>query len=322
VLSRYAKLLLLAPTTGSLLICSLGLVVGTVALSRLTIRTDNRGALPHGSVPVMQSLHRMAAESSTLPRKSHHTLKVSFREDLQPVKTIGDIPGSVFHGLIADEDREMLQQYVHAPVSEVVRSARFHAFVDSVVPYTPFHYGVDMPLTRVLEKLLSRSEENVDLRSNRYLMLSNMSGRGMSRAFLWVDLVDGPVLGGIYFHPSNGEPTPTLTLFSRQVTDPNIHPSQLPTAFLQDLNQWISKSGVQAISTRYFVNAANQKSVLWHEENYCSSSMSETPTVDEACSQANEEAKNIDSNASNFLNQTRNASNATERMIAANSQNK
>lgn len=37
------------------------------------------------------------------------------------------------------------------------------------------------------------------------------------RGFLWFDLDEGIVLGGFYFTPTNGEPTPTLTVFSRQL---------------------------------------------------------------------------------------------------------
>jgi len=63
----------------------------------------------------------------------------------------------------------------------------------------------------------------------RYLMLSGRSGPYLAgRGFVWIDLQDGIVLGGFSFHPTNGEPTPTATVFSKQVKEESIKMSQLP----------------------------------------------------------------------------------------------
>lgn len=55
---------------------------------------------------------------------------------------------------------------------------------------------------------------------------------------MWFDMKEGIGLGGIYFKPVNGEPTPTLAIFSWQLRDKSLSMSQLPPEFAQDLSQW------------------------------------------------------------------------------------
>ena len=47
---------------------------------------------------------------------------------------------------------------------------------------------------------------------------------------------EGIGLGGFYFHPTNGEPTPSVNVFSRQVVKEDyLKLSQLPPVFAEDL---------------------------------------------------------------------------------------
>jgi uncharacterized protein YecT (DUF1311 family) len=138
-----------------------------------------------------------------------------------------------------------------------------------------------------------------------------LAGRG----FLWIDLQDGIVLGGFYFHPTNGEPTPTLTVFSKQVNEETLAISQLPPAFAEDLWQWSAQSRIPPITTRYFITAANEKILLEHDEDYCAPVGGGQPFPQVSCQQMNADAADIDLAAAYYLEQTNFATNGTAWMI-------
>jgi len=69
----------------------------------------------------------------------------------------------------------------------------------------------------------------------------------------WIDVKDGIALGGVYFHPTNGEPTPTLAIYSRQLKDTALTMTQLPLAFAEDLSRFVQAEGLRFVSTRYFI---------------------------------------------------------------------
>ena len=201
--------------------------------------------------------------------------------------------------------------------NDVIRQHQLRELLDQVVPYVPFHLGQDMPLPQVVSAMFSASPQPVEIRAGRYLMLTGIRGHGgRGRAFLWIDMTQGIALGGIFFYPSNGEPSPTLTLFSRQIDRPALGMRQLPPAFLQDLSQWSVAQGLPLLTTRYFVNASGQKTVLSHDEDLCSAIGSIPSLPHNACSQTNAEAARLDAAASAFLSRTNYASNATMRMVA------
>ena len=110
----------------------------------------------------------------------------------------------------------------------------------------------------------------IDIREGRYVMVSSHSGPYLAgKGFLWFDMKEGIALGGVYFHPTNGEPTPTLAIFSRQLQETSLSMSQLPPAFAEDLAQWVLVAGVKMISPRYFIPENGKKYVLLHDEDYC-----------------------------------------------------
>ena len=115
----------------------------------------------------------------------------------------------------------------------------------SVILDCVFHYGWDMPLADALEKVLTGSPLPVQIHDKRYVMVSGRNGPYLrGRGFMWIDTQDGIALGGFYFHPTNGEPTPTVTIFSKQVREESLKMTQLPAAFAVDLSRWSAESGV------------------------------------------------------------------------------
>jgi hypothetical protein len=221
---------------------------------------------------------------------------------------------AIFQKSIVRNQLEFLNDYAGRPAYEVVRERRLHELVNTVVPYTPFHFGLDMPLPNAIEAILAGSPTPVEIREGRYMMVSTQGGRSAARGFIWLDLQEGIALGGIFFHPTNGEPTPTLTLFSKQVKQDSVDMGQLPVAFVQDLSQWATVAGIPPITTRYFINASSEKIMLAHGEDFCRHAEGMPALPEEVCKQMNANAADIDIRAAHFLDQTHYASNATMRM--------
>ena len=220
----------------------------------------------------------------------------------------------IFQKSITRNQLEFLNDYAGRPAYEVVRERRLRELVNMVVPYTPFHFGLDMPLPNAIEAILSGSPTPVEIREGRYMMVSTQGGRGAARGFIWLDMQEGIALGGIFFHPTNGEPTPTLTLFSKQVKQDSVDMGQLPVAFAQDLSQWAATAGIPPITTRYFINASSEKIVLAHDEDFCRRAEGMPALPEDVCRQMNANAAEVDIKAAHFLDQTHYASNATMRM--------
>ena len=226
---------------------------------------------------------------------------------------------AIFQKSITRNQLEFLNDYAGKPAYEVVRERKLRELVNLVVPYTPFHFGLDMPLPNAIEAILSGSPTPVEIREGRYMMVSTQGGRGTARGFIWLDMQEGIALGGIYFHPTNGEPTPTLTLFSRQVKQDSVDMGQLPAAFAQDLSQWAAMAGIPPITTRYFINASSEKIVLAHDEDFCRRAEGMPAVPEDVCKQMNANAAEVDIKAAHFLDQTHYASNATMRMTVTRS---
>lgn len=244
------------------------------------------------------------------------------QQEQQPQEPQAPQPGydqSIFQYLIASDQLTFLKQFDGAPASDLARDKEFHKVMKSIVPNCMFHYGHDMPLSEAIETVLSNSPVPVQIRDGRYVMVVGRSGPYLQgRGFIWIDMQDGIGLGGFYFHPTNGEPTPALNVFSKQVQDEPLAMSQLPSAFAEDLSQWSADSMVvPPILTRYFITGANRKVLLEHDEDYCAS-ISGTPP--ENCQQMNANAANLDMNAASYLEQTHHVTNATAWMITGNEQ--
>jgi hypothetical protein len=280
-------------------------VIVPTALHRPPARRTPPAANNASNINIQQSMADGVLQSSAAEQKIHNSSERSSGPRLDQ---------AIFQKSITSNQLEFLHDYAGRPAYEVVRERRLHELVNMVVPYTPFHFGLDMPLPNAIEAILSGSPTPVEIREGRYLMVSAQEGRGAARGFIWLDMQEGIALGGIFFHPTNGEPTPTLTLFSKQVNQNSVNMGQFPIAFARDLTQWTTVAGIPPITTRYFINASNEKIVLAHGEDFCRRAEGIPAFPEDVCKQMNANAADIDIKAASFLDKAHYASNATMRM--------
>jgi uncharacterized protein YecT (DUF1311 family) len=228
---------------------------------------------------------------------------------------------AIFQKPIPSDQLAFLNHFAGAASGDVVRDKQYRKLMHSVIPDCIFHYGWDIMLPDALEKVLTGSTLPVQIRDGRYLLVSGRSGPYLAgRGFMWIDLQDGIALGGFYFHPTNGEPTPTVTIFSKQLRQESLRMSQLSPAFAEDLSQWSAESGVPPVTTRYFITGSNIKILLEHDEDYCAPGHGATSPPADDCEQMNADAADIDMNAAYYLYQTNHATNATAWMIVGEDQ--
>jgi uncharacterized protein YecT (DUF1311 family) len=239
----------------------------------------------------------------------------------EPQSAASKYDKAVFQKPIPSGQLAFLNQLAGTPTNDAIRDKQYRKLMHSVIPDCMFHYGRDMPLSDALEKVLTNSRLPVQVRDGRYVIVSGRNGPYLSgRAFVWIDVQDGVGLGGFYFRPINGEPTPTVTVFSRQLKEGSLKMSQLPPAFAEDLSQWSAESNIPSVTTRYFITGANKKILLEHNEDYCSPADPTRPPAEGDCEQLNADAADIDMNAANYLEQTHNATNGTAWMITSGDQ--
>jgi uncharacterized protein YecT (DUF1311 family) len=227
-------------------------------------------------------------------------------------------PPAVFQNRIAADQLAFLNDYGGKTAREIQKDKRFRNLTKLAIPHTEYHYGRDMPLSQTVEMLLDGDPLPIDIRDGRYAMVTSRGGPYLSgRGFMWFDMQDGIALGGVFFHPTNGEPTPTLAIFSRQLTDTVLSISQLPAGFQQDLAQWMLAAGVGLVSPRYFIPENGKKYVLVHDEDYCAYRNGATALPQDQCQEMNAEAADADMNAAYFMQQTHNQANATAWMLGS-----
>jgi uncharacterized protein YecT (DUF1311 family) len=232
----------------------------------------------------------------------------------------GTYDKAIFQKPIPADQMAFLSHFSGARSSDLAQDKQFRKLMHHVIPDCTFHYGSDMPMTDALDMVFRASRYPVQVRDERYLLLAGDSGPYLAgRGFLWIDMVDGIGLGGFYFRPTNGEPTPTVTVFSRQVKEKTLRLSQLPPAFVDQLRSWSSDFRIPVITTRYFITGGNEKILLEHDEDFCTPA-DPTFTAPTDCEQMNADAADIDMNAAYYLDQTHHATNATAWMIVSNDQ--
>jgi hypothetical protein len=223
---------------------------------------------------------------------------------------------TIFPDPVPSDQLAFLSALAGTPSGAVEKNKQFGKLLHAVVPDCVFHYGWDMGLQKSLETVLKGSSELVQVRDGRYAMISGRSGPYLQgRGFLWLDLQEGIALGGFYFHPTNGEPTPTVTIFSKQVSEAALEMNQLPPDFAADLSRWSEENNVPPVTTRYFITAAKEKIVLQHDEDYCVPTDGTNPPPENICEQMNADAADIDVSAAYYLDQVHHATNATAWMI-------
>jgi len=232
-----------------------------------------------------------------------------------PQAPVSNYDKAIFLKLIPSDQLSFLNQFSGVAAKDVIRDKQFRKLMKSFVPDCMFHYGSDMPLSDALDIVFKGSTLQVQIRDGRYMIISGLNGPYLGgRGFLWVDLQDGIGLGGFYFHPTNGEPTPSVNIFSRQVKEETLALSQLPPAFAEDLVRWSEESKVPPVTPRYFLTGSNKKILLEHDEDFCAPVNGTTP-ADSGCVLMDADAADLDMNAAYYLDQTHHATNATAWMI-------
>jgi uncharacterized protein YecT (DUF1311 family) len=260
-----------------------------------------------------------AQESGPLPRSAEPQFQESQTQETQAPVTNYD--KAIFQQPIPSDQLTFLNNLAGTASSDAIRDKQYRKLMGRVIPNCMFHYGRDMGLPDALDMVLKGSSDPVQVRDGRYVMVSGRSGPYLAgRGFMWFDMQDGIALGGFYFHPTNGEPTPTVAVFSKQMKEKAVKMSQLPPAFAEDLSQWSEESRVPPVTTRYFLTGSNERILLEHDENYCAPMDGSTAPPDDACEQMNADAADIDMNAAYYLEQTHHATNATAWMIVGDEQ--
>jgi hypothetical protein len=265
------------------------------------------------------------AEDSVLsPRASESPLQAQAQtqQPQEPLGAVSNYNEALFQRRIPSDQLTFLNQFSGVAAKDVMRDKQFRKLMKSFVPDCMFHYGRDMPLSDALDIVFKDSTLQVQVRDGRYLTMSGLNGPYLSgRGFLWIDMQEGIGLGGFYFHPTNGEPTPSVNVFSRQVLKEDyLQLSQLPPAFANDLVQWSEESNVPPVTTRYFITGSNKKIMLEHDEDFCAPRNGAAVPVDSGCVLMDADAADLDMNAAAYMDQTHHATNATAWMITSQDQ--
>jgi uncharacterized protein YecT (DUF1311 family) len=225
-------------------------------------------------------------------------------------------PPVAFENRIPSDQLAFLSGYAGQPAKAVLKDKQFRTLLKETIPHTEYHYGRDMPLSEALDMVLDGSKTPVDVRDNRYVLVSGSNGPYLrGRGFVWFDLREGILLGGFYFQPTNGEPTPTFTVFSRQLKVNALSTSQLPDAFIGDFIQWATRERISPVTARYFIPDNGKKYVLLHDEDYCWHAENEPAPPQDRCQQMNADSADMDMNAAYFMQETHNQANATAWML-------
>ena len=223
---------------------------------------------------------------------------------------------ALFTQAIPPDQLAIVKGLVGKTTNDAWRDKQFRKMLKLVVPGSEYHYGRDMPLMDALELALKGSDVPVSMVAGRYVMLAGAQGPYLGgRAFLWFDLQEGIGLGGFFFQPTNGEPTPALSIFSKQVTELAVKTEQLPAAFMQDLAQWSTGFHVPPVTTRYFLTGSNKRILLEHDEDFCQKPNGAAPSADDPCQQTMAYAADVDETAAYYLVQINYATNGTAWMI-------
>lgn len=223
---------------------------------------------------------------------------------------------SIFHKTIPAAELADLTQHAGERSGNLWRDKQFRKLVNSYTPDVMYHFGNDKPLQICMDLALDGSEVPVQVRDNRYVLLGGATSMyGFhGRAFLWFDTQAGILLGGFYFNPSNGEPSPTLTVFSKQTNVPELALGQLPPEFARDLADWTIADGIPPITSRYFIDEQKKRTLLQHDEDFCLAPDGTHAPAGDPCDQMNENAADIDLTAAEYLDSIHYATNGTARM--------
>ena len=225
-------------------------------------------------------------------------------------------PPATFKDAIPADQLSFLSGYAGKAPKEIMKDKRFRQLEKDITPSTRYFYHYDRGLTDTRDEVLDNQPLPITVRDGRFVMVSSAGGADshmLGRGFLWFDMQAGIGIGGIYFHPTNGEPTPTLAIYSKQLTDTSLSMGQLPQDFVDDLDAWAGLARVHPITPRYFIPTNGKKYVLVHDEDYCFHP--DNAPQPNGCEQMNADAADADMNAAYFMQETHNAADANAWML-------
>lgn len=176
----------------------------------------------------------------------------------------------IFQKPLSPSQLLFLKQYAGRTTGDLLHDKAAKKTLWSFIPNCEFHYGRDMGLNDAFDIVTDHSRDVVELIEDRYLIFSGESGPYLSgKGAMWVDLQKGIALGVFFFTPTNGEPTPSVVVFGRQVEEPSLRMSQLPPVFAGFLEKWSARRLLPAITPRYFIGGNKKRILLEHDEDYC-----------------------------------------------------
>ena len=224
---------------------------------------------------------------------------------------------AIFQSPFPPNQLSFLKQFDGAPSKELWNDKQFHKLLNRILPTGMFHYGIDRSIYDALDIVTRDSMVPVRVLDGRYVAVVGdkslyLSGVG----FVWIDLQDGVALAGFSFHPTNGEPTPSVVVFSRQIVKQDwVAMGQLPPEFATFLRGWTDDYRIPQITARYFITGSNKRILLEHDEEYCAP-MDGIPAPDKVtCEDMDFKALDLDASVGDYLDTVHHATNATGWMI-------
>jgi uncharacterized protein YecT (DUF1311 family) len=280
--------------------CVMALVAGVAAAQ------DAPGSMSAGPMPHAKPAATTAA-SDQAPASAASVI---------PPPPASSYDKAIFQKPMAPAEMDFMKQFAGKPSGALMKDKQFRKLLKDVVPDCSYRYGRDMPLRDALDMAIETSAIPVQVRDGRFVLVSGLKGAYLAgRAFLWFDMQDGLGAGGFFFHPTNGEPTPVLNVFARQIREDAIGLSQLPPDFAADMGHWSAASGVPPVVQRYFLTGANKKIVLEHDEDYCLAWDGSRMGPDSGCEQMAADAADMDLTGAYFTDATHHVTNATAYML-------
>jgi hypothetical protein len=295
-------------------LCKIVLFIsGSAILLSTFARGQEQPRAQEGSQPAQSA----APQGQAAPSQEKQPQEEQAQQPDEQAEPAAIVDQAVFLNPIPANQLAFLKQFDGTSSGKLMRDKEFRRLMHSFVPDCMFHYGRDMPLMDALDAVIQGSSLPVRIQDGRYLTASGRMGPYLAgKGFIWIDLQDGIALGGFYFHPTNGEPTPAVNVFSRQFRDEFLSMGQLPAAFSDELTAWSADSRVPQVTTRYFITGANRKILLEHDEDYCATVNGVVVHSPSDCQQMNADAAEFDMNAAYYLEQTHHVTNATAWMIS------
>jgi len=224
---------------------------------------------------------------------------------------------AIFQKPIPPDQLTFLKQFDGAPSKELWRDKQFHKLVNNILPTGMFHYGIDRSIYDALDIVTRDSTVPVRVLDGRYVaVVGDKSLYRSGVGLVWIDMQDGVALACFSFHPTNGEPSPSVVVFSRQIVkQDSIAMGQLPPEFATFLRGWTDNYRIPQITARYFITGSNKRILLEHDEDYCAP-MDGIPAPDKVtCEDMDFKAADLDVTVADYLEATHHATNATAWMI-------